>query len=154
MKKTFNWTAIVLALCLVAQPSFVLADSPLESKEILLQTQPRVQKVSQPSRQGALSKKNISAKNLEHPYVSGELIVKFNESRVNLKKVSGVVKASQFAARKNLSIRENIRRSNLTVLKNRGKESTEDAIERLEQDPAVKYERRMFSLIERFFRAA
>ena len=72
-------------------------------------------------------------------YVEGEVLVKFKEQKIKLEQYSGRVKARQFATNKNLDKKEDIRNSNISVLKTRGNESVENMIKRLKNDPNVEY---------------
>jgi subtilisin family serine protease len=72
-------------------------------------------------------------------YVEGEVLVKFKEQKINLEYSSGRTKARQFANRKNLDKKEDIRKSNISVLKAKGDESVEGMVERLKNDPDVEY---------------
>lgn len=72
-------------------------------------------------------------------YVEGEVLVKFKEQKIDLKQSSGRAKAMQFAADKNLDKKEDIRKSNISVLKTKENESVEEMIERLKGDERVEY---------------
>ena len=72
-------------------------------------------------------------------YVEGEVLVKFKEQKINLEKYSGRTKAMQFATDKNLDKKEDIRKSNISVLKTKGDESVEGMVERLKNDERVEY---------------
>ncbi len=110
--KIFKGVALIVAVTLFVQPVFALATTDLGGV------------AKSPSRSA---------------YVPGEVIVKFKESRVDLKNASGIAKSSQFAVRQNLLVKENIRRANLTVLKTKGEETVESAIARLKKDADVLY---------------
>ncbi|MBU3925006.1 S8 family serine peptidase, partial [Patescibacteria group bacterium] len=72
-------------------------------------------------------------------YVEGEVLVKFKEQKINLEQYSGRLKAKQFAVNKNLDKKEDIRKSNISVLKTKGDESVEGMVERLKNDEMVEY---------------
>lgn len=72
-------------------------------------------------------------------YVPGEILVKFKSKNIDLRQNLGRQKAGQFAANKNLEKKEDIRKSNVSVLKTKGEESVESVIERLKNDPNVEY---------------
>lgn len=72
-------------------------------------------------------------------YVEGEVLVKFKERKINLEQYSGRLKAKQFAANKNLEKKEDIRKSNISVLKTKSDESVESMIEKLKNDSDVEY---------------
>ncbi len=81
----------------------------------------------------------LSNKELLDEYVPGEIIVKFKENRVDLKRAAGITKARQFASRQDLSVKENLRRVNVSVFETDEKENIEEVIDRLESDPDVQY---------------
>lgn len=72
-------------------------------------------------------------------YVEGEVLVKFKEQKIDLEQYDGRAKAMQFAASKNLDKKEDIRKSNISVLKTKSDESAEGMIERLKGDERVEY---------------
>ena len=85
-------------------------------------------------------KKLSEIKQLEKQnYVEGEVLVKFKEQKINLEQSDGRTKAMQFATDKNLDKKEDIRKSNISVLKTKGDESVEGMVERLKSDPNVEY---------------
>ncbi|KKW20132.1 MAG: hypothetical protein UY63_C0001G0037 [Parcubacteria group bacterium GW2011_GWA2_51_10] len=152
MRKTFRGLAVVIAMSMFAQPVFAITVSDIPAA---LTKQNKVHKSEISSTPASFSKqalksntqKDLAVSTLTaqtsdkvHPaYVEGEIIVKFRENRVDLKKAAGVSRSTQFATRQNLSFKENIRRANLTVLKTKGKETTDQAIARLKNDPDVEY---------------
>src|SRR3989338_6122223 len=72
--------------------------------------------------------KGINLSDFQKSFVPGEVIVKFKENRVDLKRTDGPARLQQFAARKNLTTKDSIRRSNLSVYKTKGEESVEQVI--------------------------
>jgi len=72
-------------------------------------------------------------------YVPGEIIVKYKPTQINLKNSSGIAKAKTFAAAKNLDKEEDIKQSNLSVLKIRDGKTVEDKVAELNNDPNVEY---------------
>ena len=86
-----------------------------------------------------LERKSIP-KNLENlDYVSGEVLVKFKSHRINLEQYAGRIKAGRFAANKNLDKKEDIRKSNISVLKIKDAKTVEEKIAELKNDPSVEY---------------
>ncbi|OGG76753.1 hypothetical protein A3B35_03000 [Candidatus Kaiserbacteria bacterium RIFCSPLOWO2_01_FULL_54_24] len=152
MRKTHGGLSLIIALSMFAQPVFAItvADVPAalmqqnkvrKSELSSTPVSPPKQAMKSSAQKGlTLSPLTEQTYNKRLPaYVEGEIIVKFKEGRVDLEKASGVSKSTQFASRQNLSFKENIRRANLTVLKTKGKETTEQAIARLKADPDVEY---------------
>lgn len=77
---------------------------------------------------------------VEPPYIEPEeIIVKYKENRVDLERESGLIKSEELAATEDLSVEEHIEGANIAVLATTGTESTESAIERLEDSPLVEY---------------
>ena len=72
-------------------------------------------------------------------YVDGEVLVKFKEQKINLEQSSGRTKAMQFAVSKNLDKKEDIRKSNISVLKIKDSKTVEEKIAELKNDPSVEY---------------
>lgn len=72
-------------------------------------------------------------------YVEGEVLVKFKERKINLENWSGRLKAENFAFWKGLEKKEDIRKSNISVLKIKGDESVEGMVEKLKNDSDVEY---------------
>ncbi|MFH1187311.1 MAG: S8 family serine peptidase, partial [bacterium] len=72
-------------------------------------------------------------------YVKGEVLVKFKDQKINLRQSSGAKKARLFAENKNLDKKEDIKKSNISVLKSKSDESVEEMVERLKNDPDVEY---------------
>ena len=72
-------------------------------------------------------------------YVEGEVLVKFKEQKINLKYLSGRTKAMQFATSKNLDKKEDIRKSNISVLKIKDSKTVEEKIAELKNDSRVEY---------------
>ena len=72
-------------------------------------------------------------------YVPGEVLVKFRQGRINLLNTKGRSDAEQVLSRKNFTLKEHIRKSNISVLKTVANEKIEDAIKRLQSDPNVEY---------------
>ena len=151
MRKTFGRLAVVIVVSMFALPVFAISEADVRAtfkKQNIVQNSEvssNPASSSKPQKSGTQKSGYIllfatQSVDTESPaYIEGEVIVKFKENRTNLKKSLGVIKSSQFAARQNLSVKENIRRANLTVLKTRGKETTEQAITRLKSDPDVEY---------------
>ncbi len=136
MTYVYRGVAIFIAILMLVQPAFALAAPSEAMRSKVATSTPVTDQVLTKAVQGAPNK--AVAKTLTD-YVPGEIIVKFKENRVDLKKAGGVSKSTQFAVRHDLSLKENIRRANLTVLKTRGKETAEQAIARLKADPDVEY---------------
>ena len=72
-------------------------------------------------------------------YVEGEVLVKFKERKINLERSSGRTKARQFAVSKNLDKKEDIRKSNISVLKIKDTKTVEEKIAELKNDSRVEY---------------
>lgn len=72
-------------------------------------------------------------------YVPGEILIKFKKQNINLEIFVGRMKAEQFAVGKNLDKKEDIKKSNISVLKIKKDESVEAVVERLKNDPNVEY---------------
>lgn len=72
-------------------------------------------------------------------YVPGEVLVKFKEHKIDLDRFDGETKAQRFANQKSLSVKNNIKKSNISVLKTEGEESVEDMVNRLKNNPDVEY---------------
>lgn len=83
--------------------------------------------------------KKINFSDLKQSFVPGEVIVKFKQNRIDLKRADGPARLQQFATRKNLTTKDSIRRSNLAVYKVKAEESVEQVIARLKADPDVEY---------------
>ncbi|MEA1936830.1 MAG: S8 family serine peptidase, partial [Patescibacteria group bacterium] len=85
-------------------------------------------------------KKMAETKQLEKPnYVEGEVLVKFKERKINLEYSSGRTKAMQFAVSKSLDKKEDIRKSNISVLKIKDTKTVEEKIAELKNDSRVEY---------------
>src|SRR3989344_3276469 len=139
MKNILTVLAVITVASLIAQPVFAV--TTLEAVAQSKKASSSQTKMTLPSASIVIDAQKDTATLGESlgDYVPGEIIVKFKENRVDLKKATGVTKSSQFSARQNLLVKENIRRANLTVLKTKGKETTEQAIARLQKDPNVEY---------------
>ncbi len=139
MKNILKILAVITVASLFAQPVFAVTtlEVAAQSKKVILSQTKMASStafvVADTVKDTAAVQKSLG------DYVPGEIIVKFKENRVDLKKSTGITKSSQFATRKNLSVKENIRRANLTVFKIKGKEAIEPAIARLKADPDVEY---------------
>ncbi|MFA5747418.1 MAG: S8 family serine peptidase, partial [Candidatus Paceibacterota bacterium] len=72
-------------------------------------------------------------------YVPGEVIVKFKTGEISLKGQTGLSVAKNFAAGRNLSLKENIGNQNIGVFKINGSRSVESAVQELKKDPSVEY---------------
>ena len=72
-------------------------------------------------------------------YVEGEVLVKFKEDRINLEQSSGRRDAMTFATSKSLEKKEDIRKSNISVLKIKDSKTVEEKIAELKNDPDVEY---------------
>lgn len=72
-------------------------------------------------------------------YVEGEVLVKFKEQKIDLEQSVGRTKARQFAVSKNLDKKEDIRKSNISVLKIKDSKTVEEKIAELKNDSRVEY---------------
>ena len=72
-------------------------------------------------------------------YVQGEVLVKFKEQKINLEQSAGRTKAKQFAVSKSLDKKEDIRKSNISVLKIKDTKTVEEKTAELKNDPDVEY---------------
>ena len=72
-------------------------------------------------------------------YVTGEVVVKFKESKIDLDKSSGKQSSRLFADSKNLEKIGDIENTNAVVLKTKGSESVKQAMKRLKEDSDVEY---------------
>ena len=86
-----------------------------------------------------LNKKQGVKKEQKLNYVPGEILVKFKEQKINLEQSSGRTKAKQFAVSKNLDKKEDIRKSNISVLKIKDAKTVEEKIAELKNDSSVEY---------------
>ena len=87
-----------------------------------------------------LSEKSLNnTSNKEIGYVPDEILVKFKDNIFNLKQGNSTTGIENFAISKNLVTKENISSANITVLKTNGKESVEQKIAELKNDPRVEY---------------
>ncbi|MCK5460251.1 hypothetical protein KAI52_03990, partial [Candidatus Parcubacteria bacterium] len=85
-------------------------------------------------------KKTAEMKQPQKPsYVEGEVLVKFKDSKINLEQSSGRMKATQFAVSKNLDKKDDIRKSNISVLKIKDTKTVEEKIAELKNDERVEY---------------
>ncbi|MFH1564960.1 MAG: S8 family serine peptidase [bacterium] len=76
---------------------------------------------------------------VKQSYVQGEVLVKFKNQKINLRQSAGIKKSRLFAESKNLDKKEDIRKSNISVLKTKSDESVEEMVDRLKNDPDVEY---------------
>src|SRR3989338_8755527 len=130
---------VVLSLLMLAQPVFA-GTSPEVAARTIKAGSPLMEVASSTSFAVVETLKDtVALQKSLGDYIRGEIIVKFKENRTNLRKPLGATNSSQFAARQNLDVKEYINRANLTVLKTKGKETTEQAIARLKADPDVEY---------------
>src|SRR3989338_8271148 len=139
MKNILTVLAVITVASLIAQPVFAV--TTLEAVAQSKKASSSQTKMTLPSASIVIDAQKDTATLGESlgDYVPGEIIVKFKENRVDLKKATGVTKSSQFSARQNLLVKENIRRANLSVLKTKGKETVGSAVARLKNDPDVQY---------------
>lgn len=130
MKKVFSFFLILIFVFGITSASFkkpVSAQANTDSK-----TQKTIQNFQKINKKTALEKGSAN-------YVPGEILVKFKNNKINLEKSAGREQSRQFATNKNLDKKEDIRKSNISVLKTGENESVENAVERLKNDPDVEY---------------
>ncbi|MFH1546163.1 MAG: S8 family serine peptidase, partial [Patescibacteria group bacterium] len=104
--------------------------------ELDLKTTSKLQRQSVPISNLSEQKSNKQEK---QNYVEGEVLVKFKEQKINLEQSSGRTKAMQFATGKNLEKKEDIRKSNISVLKIKDTKTVEEKIAELKNDSRVEY---------------
>lgn len=93
---------------------------------------------SNPDRQNRNDK--ISLDSVSKPeYVSGEIIVKYKDSQINLDTSSGKVAAMDFSNRKSLKNKEHLIKNNASVLTIEDGKTVEQKIAELQTDPNVEY---------------
>ncbi|MFH1319798.1 MAG: S8 family serine peptidase [Bacteroidota bacterium] len=79
--------------------------------------------------------KSISQDN----YVSGEILVKYKNNKINLQTVSGRTAASNFIRAKSLEKKEDLKNINTSILKIKDSKTVEQKVAELKNDPNVEY---------------
>lgn len=72
-------------------------------------------------------------------YVSGEILVKYRSDKINLQTISGRDAASSFISSRSLEKKEDLRKSNISVLKIKDAKTVEQKIAELKNEPNVEY---------------
>jgi len=72
-------------------------------------------------------------------YVPGEVLVKFKKNRINLSGFRGKVGVKAFSMKKDLDVKDTIKKANITVMESEKGESVEQMIDRLKDDPNVEH---------------
>ena len=147
LKKTFVG---FIALTVFLWPLNPILSSPIEINDNVLLKKLQAERLGQS--QNFANKNNakkVSTDNFQEKrdvkkeqklnYVEGEVLVKFKERKINLEQSSGRTKAKQFAVSKNLDKKEDIRKSNISVLKIKDAKTVEEKIAELKNDPDVEY---------------
>ena len=139
-----------MVLTIFLWPLSPILSSPIEINDNVLLKKLQTERLGQS--QNFTNKNNakkISADNFQEKrdvkkeqklnYVEGEVLVKFKEQKINLEQFSGRTKAQQFAVSKNLDKKEDIRKSNISVLKIKDSKTVEEKIAELKNDSSVEY---------------
>jgi subtilisin family serine protease len=82
---------------------------------------------------------NLGAQKVTDSYVSGEIVVKYRKSRINLDSVYGRLSAQSLNTTKSLKEKENLRNLNVSLLTIADGKSVEEKIIELQNDPRVEY---------------
>jgi subtilisin family serine protease len=80
-----------------------------------------------------------SGKSKRSEYIPGEIIIKFKSDKINLKNQSGVEKSGKFAKDRNLDKKEDLEKSNISVLRIKDAKTVEEKMAELKNDPNVEY---------------
>lgn len=76
---------------------------------------------------------------IDEPHVDGEVLVKFKEKKIDMDRVSGKASLNSFVYAKGLKKEDTIVSQNVTLLSSKSNESTEQLIDRLQNDSRVEY---------------
>ncbi|MCX6733642.1 MAG: S8 family peptidase [Candidatus Peregrinibacteria bacterium] len=76
---------------------------------------------------------------IDEPHVDGEVLVKFKEKKIDIDQVSGKASLSSFVFAEGLKKEDTITPQNVTLLTSKSNESTEQLIDRLQDDSRVEY---------------
>ncbi|RLC36714.1 hypothetical protein DRH29_03970 [candidate division Kazan bacterium] len=119
----------------------VIVNDDLTRKKVNLE-QPRFyngEKTKEFSADESLKKSAEVKQPEKQNYVEGEVLVKFKEQKIDLEQSVGRTKARQFAVSKNLDKKEDVRKSNISVLKIKDSKTVEEKIAELKNDSRVEY---------------
>lgn len=76
---------------------------------------------------------------IDEPHVDGEVLVKFKEKKIDIDQVSGRASLNSFVFAEGLKKEDTITPQNVTLLTSKSNESTEQLIDRLQDDSRVEY---------------
>jgi|GEM_PF-6702472 len=76
---------------------------------------------------------------IDEPHVDGEVLVKFKEKKIDIDQVSGKASLNSFVFAEGLKKEDTITPQNVTLLTSKSNESTEQLIDRLQDDSRVEY---------------
>ncbi len=82
---------------------------------------------------------SLSETIIDEPHVEGEVLVKFKEKKIDMDQVSGRASLNAFVFAKGLNKEDTIAPQNVTLLSSKSNESTEELIDRLQDDSRVEY---------------
>ena len=94
---------------------------------------------SRSSVNGSSPKRSTIEQSHDLEYVSGEILVKFDERKIDIKQPFGRAKAEQFVVDKKIEKKRENRENNIFILKLKEGESIDKIIEMLENDSDVEY---------------
>ncbi len=89
--------------------------------------------------QGFQGSPSIAEEIISEPHVDGEVLVKFKEKKIDMDQVSGRASLNSFVYAKGLKKEDTIVPQNVTLLSSKSNESTEQLIDRLQNDSRVEY---------------
>ncbi|MEI8328226.1 MAG: S8 family serine peptidase [Candidatus Taylorbacteria bacterium] len=138
MKKFNTFLSICLCLSMILgnlNSSTALAFENTDN--ILVSDPPPPPSVTQKREKRAANLKQAGVKH--ENYAAGEILVKYKNSKIDLQTAAGRTIASKLVTSKSLENKEDLRRSNVSVLKIKDAKTVEEKVVELKSDPNVEY---------------
>ena len=130
---------VVFLFCSQSLAALANNDSEGLTRKILtiadLNQKNSIQKTSLPER----TKSDFASTVDRSSYVPGEIIVKYKNTKINLGTSAGRTKALSFIETKSLEKKEDLRKSNISVLRIKDTKTVEQKVAELKKDPNVEY---------------
>lgn len=90
------------------------------------------------NRQGDEKNKNIT-KTHQGSYIEGEVLIKFKDDKIDLKKTKGTAKLEKFSEGKNIEKKNKLENENISLFKIKDKKTVREKISELKNDPNIEY---------------